>query len=206
MSCETFSEDLPGYAGGNLAVAERALIEAHLRTCRPCQDEVRALERLDRLLHEGLPWVEPSPELQRRFMNRLAAEIEAETQPSEERESLLSWLLRPWLIPAVATAALAVLVLAGSFGSGRDVPTRIAREPAPSDGPAPAVAVVAAPQAAPAAEAPAAAPLAVAGAKRDPGRSVPADLERDPDLFVDFAIIKELEILRAIDPSSGSAG
>ena len=205
MICETFSEDLPGYAGGNLGVEERALIDAHLRTCRPCQDEVRALERLDRLLREGLPWVEPSPELQHRFLNRLAAEIEAETDSSEERESLLSWLLRPWLIPAVATAALAVLVLAGSFGSGHDAPVRTAREPAPSDVPAPAVAVVAAPQA-PVAQAPAAAPLAVAGSKSGPGRSVPADLERDPDLFVDFAIIKELEILHAIDSSTGSAG
>lgn len=205
MSCETFSEDLPGYAGGNLPAADRALLEAHLRTCRPCQDEVRALERLDRLLRDGLPWVEPSPELQHRFMSRLAAEIEAESGPAEERESLLSWLLRPWLIPAVATAALAVIVLAGSLGGGGATATRLPREPVAADPGSSRVAI--APQPALVEEPmPAKAAVAVAGTKRGASPTVPDELERNPDLFVDLEIIKDLEILRAINPNTGSAG
>lgn len=204
MSCETFSEDLPGYAGGNLPAVERALLEAHLRTCRPCQDEVRALERLDRLLRDGLPWVEPSPELQHRFMSRLAAEIEAESGPAEERESLLSWLLRPWLIPAVATAALAVIVLAGSLGGGGAAPTRLAREPVAADPGTSRVAVVAPEPALVEVPVPAKAPVAVG--QRGASPVVPDELERNPDLFVDLEIIKNLEILRAINPNTGSAG
>lgn len=200
-ACDAIQDELPGYAAEQLTSIERASVEAHLRSCVACQSEVRSLLRLERLLTASLPVVETSPTLRSRFANRLVAEVEAEEASSPA--GLWGWLSRPWLVPAVASLAVALFVLTRSLGNA---PTsEVASAP-----PAP-VAVAEAPKV----PAPAAAPKPAGGAApvsvaridepKEPD-VVPSELESDPEKFVDFAIIRELDTLQAIDGTQESAG
>ena len=203
--CETIQEELPGYAAKQLTASERAVVETHLRACAACQAEVRSLLRLEGVLAAGLPVVETSPTLRSRFANRLVAEVEAE-EAAANRQGLWGWLTRPWLVPAVASAAVAAIVLLQSFGEAPVSEVASApRAAAPvvvAEAPKPPAA-----SAAPAKPASAEAPVHVASVDepKEP-EGVPTELETDPEKFVDFAIIRELETLEAIDGTQESAG
>jgi anti-sigma factor RsiW len=202
-ACEAIQEDLPGYAAERLSSRERAPIEGHLRTCTTCQTELASLVRLERLLSSGLPVVETSPTLRSRFANRLAAELEAEEAEAAKRHGLFGWLTRPWLVPAIASGAVAIVVLVqstlGPSPSESLAPTHVAKAPAPAErakGPEVSVAKV---------EAEAPAQVASLDEPKEPAAGVPPEVEQDPELFVDFAIIEELDTLQT-DGSEESAG
>lgn len=202
-ACELVSQDLPAYAQRRLDPAVAAPVERHLKTCSACQKELLELEKLDQLLAEALPAITPSPTFASTFANRLAAEIVAEEEkPSVAGQGFLSWLFRPWLVPAVAVTALIAIVVISSREALR-----------PED--SPVVAVDTGSKGAPpqrvAAQEPKEAPKAVANAS-GPGRESglllplpPADLVSRPDLFIDYAIIEQLDLLES-DSGSGSAG
>ncbi len=205
-ACEAIQEELPGYAAERLSSRERAPIEAHLRTCSACQGEVASLVRLERLLSSGLPVVETSPTLRSSFANRLAAELEAEEAAAAKRQGLFGWLTRPWLVPAVASAAVAIVVLVqstlGPSPSESLAPTHVAKAPAPA---VPAEAEKAPEVSVAKVEAQAPAQVASLDLPKEPAPGVPPELEQDTELFVDFAIIEELDTLQT-DGSQESAG
>lgn len=201
--CDAILEDLPAYAAGKLTASERSAVDAHVRGCDGCMSELRSMERLEALLL-GLPKLEPSPDLRSRFANRLAAEIDAEAARSE-RGGVFRWLMRPWLIPALATPAVALWVLTSAPGNGDGNPgPQTVANLAPERVQEKVVAVVDHEEK----------PRAVAMAKphepREPvsiveaqADGLPAELENKAELFVDFDVIRELEQLEGKGESAG---
>jgi anti-sigma factor RsiW len=101
MECDRIAELLPSYLDGELADAEKAGIEAHLRSCRECAALSALLAETDAAL-AAFPAVEPGPELR----SRLAAI--AERKP---RFSLFAALRQPRFQPVLAAASLLGIVV-----------------------------------------------------------------------------------------------
>lgn len=200
-ACEAMRQDLPGYVHGKLLFAERTAVEAHLGACFPCAEELRQVQSLESLLAAHLPAIEPSPGFASTFANRLAREIEAE---NAQQSSLLGWLRAPWMVPASAMALFVVAFLAYSMTPVGEEPVDVASEklrPAVRAEKAPVVAAAkpAAPESRVAAKSDRQAP---AIAKTTP----PGEFLEEAEPFVDYAIIRELELLEAIDAGNGTAG
>ncbi len=103
MSC-TVEDELTAYLDGELSAVEAARVRDHLSSCSDC----RATEALlNRTLTElaTLPAFEPSPGLRRRVL----AEVDALPRPWPER--LRQWLRPGVLAPALAAAAVVVVVV-----------------------------------------------------------------------------------------------
>lgn len=195
--CETIAIDLPGYVAGKLDMASSVSVATHLRSCEECSAEVSALGQLEVLLSKALAPVEPSAGFASRFANRLAAEMALEEQ-AEERPSWLSWLLQPWLVPVAAAAVLGAIVFAPWFTSERAPKSVIPSLPSLASG------VASAKKPAPstvASNAVVQAPKTVVASKE-----VPGDVIQRPELFVDYAVIRDLDVLEANDPGAGKAG
>ena len=183
-ACESVAVELPAYMRGRLDAASAGSVERHLRDCPACQTELRELQGLDRLLDQFFPSMTPSPTFASTFANRLAAEIAAEEERSSG--SFLSWIFRPWLLPLAAAAALALIVSQQLFDGG-DGPIEIARPPETK--PAVEVARRAEPERAVAKPAQRAEEKMVA--------SPPKEMLERLDLFVDYAVIEDLETTQA---------
>lgn len=207
--CNTILPELVAYTHKQLAAAAAARVEQHLRTCPSCQVEAGRLERLDRLLMEYVPSLEPSATFASTFANRLAAEIVAEDAAPAGRR-FLGWLLRPWLIPVVATAALVAIFLSPGLKGAppKSGPATVARR----DGGLSSATGEAVLSRKETQDAVVALPRKV---ETQPGRaevemvmaSPPRDLIDRPELFLDYPVISELDVLEAADTiSSGGAG
>lgn len=103
MSCEEFSQDLSAYLDGELPPRERAALEAHLRDCPRCRQELASLRAVSRLV-ASLPAVEPSEEFTRALSREVAAR-----RPRRWLRPIP--LFRGDLIPALAVAAVALIVV-----------------------------------------------------------------------------------------------
>lgn len=100
------TEELTAYLDGALSPRERAAVEAHLEACEACRaardrlaDALAALARLP-------AGPAPSPAFEQRFFARLAAE-----RAGPERPRLRDWLTWRWAAPALATAAVAAVLV-----------------------------------------------------------------------------------------------
>lgn len=195
--CEVIAIELPGYVGGKLDMATAVSVETHLGSCESCRTEVYELEQLDLLLSKALPQIEPSPDFASRFANRLAAELAAEEGVAEQ-SSWLSWLLQPWLVPLAAAAMLGAIVFSPWLSGERAPKTAIPAVPsltspvASAKKPAEGAVASIAPQ-------PQAPKTTVAS------KEVPKDLIQRPELFVDYAVIRDLDVLEVGEPG-GKAG
>jgi hypothetical protein len=193
--CQTIAIELPGYLGRKLDPVSMAAIRAHVQACDSCQAGVKELERLNELLAVGLPTIAPSRTFASSFANRLAAEIAAESAEEAERgqRRWLSWLLQPWLIPVAVAATLAAIVFAPWF----------AGEPSMRSVPGPSVSTVASSKK-PSTDV----RIADGGSGRATvaGTNPPEDVIQRPELFVDFAVIRDLDILESNQEVAGRAG
>jgi anti-sigma factor RsiW len=183
--CEAIRVELPGYASGKLD-PDTAPVRAHLQTCASCRDELTQIQRLDKLLEEALPTITPSPGFASTFANRLAAEVAAEEEAMAG--GWAGWLLQPWVVGFAATAILAFIML-GVLKSGNapwsfntSVPRipsltgEVARKPV---GESPKVA-------------------SNTGEKnKSIANNVPSDVLERPQLFVDYSVIRDLDILES---------
>lgn len=199
--CDTVAIELPGYVDGKLDMATAVNVEAHLRSCDSCRAEVHEIEQLGRLLNRALPDIQPSPGFESRFANLLAAEL-AREEEVKEQSSWLSWLLQPWLVPIAAAAMLGAIVFAPWVTRQDHTPKALvpqlpsimtggvasAKKPAEN-------AVVAA------AGLPAQAPKTTVASNKE----LPKDLIQRPELFVDYAVIRDLDVLES-DEGAGKAG
>jgi len=70
--CIPFREDIPAYALGALDVDETAALEAHLRTCDSCPQELAAYRAVSDSLLLALPPLQPPAALRRRLQGRLS--------------------------------------------------------------------------------------------------------------------------------------
>ena len=170
--------ELPGFVSGKLGAEQAAPVRAHLEICGGCRSEVVQLEKLDRLLMRALPTIEPSPTFASTFANRLAAEVAAGEEASSR--GWLGWLMQPWLIPVAAAAVLA-FVMFRPFGvttAPMSFP-RFAQKPPSEHKGAPA------------------APEKLAS-------NPPSEVLQRPEMFVDYSVIRDLDILESGKGDTGS--
>jgi len=187
--CEAVVVELPGYVGGKLDAPAALSVQRHLQACGDCQSELREIERLEQLLSVALPAVKPSPGFASSFANRLAQEVLDEAQEARATpRSFLSWLTQPWLLP-VGAAAVIALIMANMYGPwfGSEQST-VWPAHAPS---------VASNERKPAPDSKLAAKPAEKAEKKTLAAASPppADLIARPDLFVDYAVINDLDQL-----------
>lgn len=111
-------EDLYAYALGALGDAERVTLERHLDTCAACREELDGLRPVVDTLGGAVDQVTPPPSLKRSLMD--AVEPRAVRAP---RLRDAGW--RRWLVPALATLAVGLLIGAGlgTLLSGDDTRT-----------------------------------------------------------------------------------
>lgn len=118
---------LGDYMDGTLALARRALVDAHLDECAACSGHLRALRAaVDALRRLDDP--EPPSGLADRVLERVAA---GEAEPGRLARWLSARTRRPWaLVPAVGAAAAAVLAvfLAGPGSEPRLDAARLAAQ------------------------------------------------------------------------------
>jgi anti-sigma factor RsiW len=112
MKCQKVREKLDPYMAQRLAAPVREAVEAHLRTCSECRQELAGLDQLARLLRRDAA-IPPLPEgLNQRIMfaarRRLAARQLPRTTPGNIRRrwSSFSWPMR---VAGAATLAAGLL-------------------------------------------------------------------------------------------------
>lgn len=101
MKCDEFERWLLLEATGELTSAQAARLRDHLATCSACRAWQADLARLHHLV-SSVPAPEPSPAV----VARLLTAVRTARPP-------VRLVLRPWFGPALAAAALAVVLLGG---------------------------------------------------------------------------------------------
>ena len=111
---------LGAYALGDLAPAERAAVEGHLRECAECRAEAAALESVGRLLPHADParFAEPSPRPPAELGERVAATIGAERRERGRRQRRRRTFGLALAGAAAAAAVVLAVVLLGGEGPG----------------------------------------------------------------------------------------
>jgi len=187
--CEAVLVELPGYVGGKLDASTALSVQRHLQACSGCQGELREIERLEQLLDVALPSITPSPGFASSFANRLAQEMaDDESEQRFSPRSLLSWFVQPWLLPVGAAAVLALTVLTPWSTSERSQ----------SGFPVPSLSGGVASQKKTDGDTKDAAKPAERAEKKvvaSNSETPPAELLQRPEFFVDYAVIRDLDIL-----------
>jgi hypothetical protein len=111
-ACKDFEPDLVLFYYQDLAGAERQRLESHLESCAHCR---AFLEELKSFLPATVHADEPSPAFWQSYSREMRAKLAAEDEKSGWRQAL-SFLFRPWPVPAMATALILVLALTFSKG------------------------------------------------------------------------------------------
>ena len=134
------AQALGAYALGALPDAEAARVEAHLRECERCREDLAALRVAVDALPAAAPPVDAPFELKERVMAVVRAEAELLQAAGDEadrareprrRRSLGAWLARPAFAAAaaggLAVAAIVGFVIGGGFDGGSATRTVQAR-------------------------------------------------------------------------------
>jgi anti-sigma-K factor RskA len=103
-------EDVAAYALGALGRDEAERFAEHLRGCELCRSDLAALRPVVQALPETADQVDPPPELKRRIMAAVEADVAARAPAPARREDRLAFLR---VRPAPALAAACVLLVAG---------------------------------------------------------------------------------------------
>lgn len=113
-ACKKYEEDLVLYYYAESSAADSQRVERHLSECLACRRFVDDLRGL-------LPQLAKCQELPQTFWDSYYRETVTKLQDSEARNYRWRNLLEPmktWLVPALSTAAVAVLALGLLFGKG----------------------------------------------------------------------------------------
>lgn len=106
-ACSVFEEDLVMYYYGDSSAEDRSRIENHLGGCDKCQSFLQDLRGL-------LPQLAKPKEMPPAFWDNYYREMKQKLAVERERKSWWrSWLasMNGWMVPAFATAAIAVLAI-----------------------------------------------------------------------------------------------
>ncbi len=147
MNCRKAQEMLSAYHDGELSVADRARVEAHLRGCPDCTAFLESMARID----SAVEVPDPGPEYWERFNRRVEERIGREetrshaTVASHPKRGWARQQLR-YLVPAAAAAVLIVVVFR-TIGQGPGGPAPTSAPPAMEAGRVPASPEVPAPAA-----------------------------------------------------------
>jgi anti-sigma-K factor RskA len=113
-ACAQWEEDLVLHYYGELRGSERTAIEDHMRDCEPCRFYVKELAAV-------LPLAAKPDEPPQDFWDNYSREMRRKLTEVKGRrpwwQNLISYA-QPWLIPISATAVVAILALALTFGKG----------------------------------------------------------------------------------------
>ncbi len=138
MNCRKAQEMLSAYHDGELSVADRARVEAHLHGCPDCAALLQSMARID----SAVEVPDPGPEYWERFNRRVEERIGRED--SRPNATVVSHPKRGWarqqlryLLPAAAAAVLIVVVYR-NIGQGPGVPAPTSAPPAMEAGRVPA--------------------------------------------------------------------
>ena len=109
MDCVETRTMLSAYHDGELAPADRARVDEHLRGCGECSAVLARLAEID--AHAGVP--DPGPEYWERFNRRVMERVEGAPVPEMALRPKRGWARRglPYFIPAAAAAALLLVVV-----------------------------------------------------------------------------------------------
>jgi hypothetical protein len=109
MDCVETRTMLSSYHDGELAPADRARVDEHLRGCVECSAVLSRLAEID--AHAGVP--EPGPEYWERFNRRVMERLGGAPAPAKALRPKRGWARRrlPYFIPAAAAAALLLVVV-----------------------------------------------------------------------------------------------
>lgn len=113
-ACKEFEEDLVLHYYGETSEAERQRVGQHLSACVRCQEFLDDLHRL-------LPQIARTEQPPQSFWDDYYRETMAKLAQQEERKYWWRNLfapMRPWMVPAFGTVAVAVLVVGLLFGKG----------------------------------------------------------------------------------------
>lgn len=113
-ACPAFEEDLVMYYYGDGSTDDRRRVESHLGGCAKCQRFLQDLRGL-------LPQMAKPKEMPQMFWDNYYREMKQKLAVERERTSWWrSWLapLNGWLVPALGTAAIAVLAVGLVLGKG----------------------------------------------------------------------------------------
>ena len=116
MECEHIAQLLPDYLEGDLRPDQRHDVEAHLKQCADCAEQVALLEKLSLL-----PVEQPSPASRTRFAAMLQAyqagrsSEPAGNSPWRARFSSFAWLRSPFGRVAWSAALLAIGFISGLY-------------------------------------------------------------------------------------------
>ncbi|HEY7317538.1 MAG TPA: zf-HC2 domain-containing protein [Candidatus Binatia bacterium] len=113
-ACAQWEEDLVLHYYGELGGKERAAVEDHMRGCQPCRFYLKELVAV-------LPLAAKPDEPPQAFWDDYSREMRRKLTTVQGRKSWWQSLVsfaQPWLIPVSATAVVALLALALTFGKG----------------------------------------------------------------------------------------
>jgi anti-sigma factor RsiW len=110
MNCGHMEKKLVGYLDGNLAIAERRQMEAHLAICTACQERAAEFRSVWDVLDE-LPALEPSTAFDNRVRQRVRQE--------PIKAGFWSWIVPSPRMAFAVTALLIASIWLSSFQPGR---------------------------------------------------------------------------------------
>jgi predicted anti-sigma-YlaC factor YlaD len=115
MDCERHNQNLSAFLDGRLSRKEGARVEAHLRTCRRCREDLAELTHLRQML-ANLPDAEPSPGFWQESLHTIRTAV-----PS--RRSVTQMRLRQGLFACAATASIILVAMLARIETPTSIPT-----------------------------------------------------------------------------------
>ena len=113
-ACDQSEEDLVLYYYGELNGDERSAVEGHIQSCEPCRLYLKEMESV-------LPLTVKQDDPPQPFWDDYSREMRRKLADAQEKRSwwqnVASWF-QPWAVPALATAAVAILALTFTLGKG----------------------------------------------------------------------------------------
>jgi hypothetical protein len=104
MDCKKCAENLTAYRDKELSTVEFDKVQAHLRTCAACAEELQSLGKAAEYVESQIRELSPRPEMWRFVQARISAE-------PVRRSSFFGSLFMPWRIAAATLAVIAALGL-----------------------------------------------------------------------------------------------
>lgn len=124
---------LPAYALDILEAEEAEVVQAHLLSCKSCQQELAAFNKVVELLPHALPEQTPALQLKDKLLNEVKVEQTAVTQTTIHNETVIQSLknsLRNFqLRPLYLGAVLIFILISLFFWQQRQNPNEIAEFP-----------------------------------------------------------------------------
>lgn len=113
MKCKDLEKLLPLYLDNELTVAQKQVVEEHLKTCLSCAATLSRLKKVSTLLAQ-VPQLEVSSSLQARLY-AIPALTQEKVSAGTKVSRLLGWLLSPSLQTVLAAVSIVLVIISFFF-------------------------------------------------------------------------------------------